>query len=115
MFSVVVRAQSLDLKPCDDSRLNYLMSFIRVGIGGLAGSLLVLLLTPVLPHGLQSAGGARPPNVDQPAILQMIFLIGFIAGFAERLVPNLVRATASKLDTRAGTPGEALIRDESLK
>ena len=113
VFSVVVRAQSLDLKPCDDSGLNYMMSGIRTGMGGLAGPLLVLLFATVFTGsdvGPKWPVGGQLLNASN---LQTICLIGFVAGFAERLVPSLVQATASKMEVRAGTPGQTLAGDRA--
>ncbi len=47
VFSVIVRAQAFELKPCDHSGMNKLMSLIRVGMGGIAGPALFLLLMTV--------------------------------------------------------------------
>jgi hypothetical protein len=101
-FSVIVRAQSFELKPCDDSRMNSLMSLIRVGMGGIAGPVLVLLLTTLIPHamaGTEVSGATSGIN--------MVAILGLVGGFAERLVPNLVRGAAEKLEAGAGTPVQA--------
>ena len=33
--------------------------------------------------------------------------VGFVAGFAERLIPNIVRQTADKIESAVGTPVQA--------
>ena len=100
-FSVIVRAQSFELKPCDDSGMNNLMSLIRVAMGGIAGPVLVLLLTTLIPKAIADTSG------DVTASFRMIAILGLVGGFAERLVPNLVRGAAEKLEARAGTPVQA--------
>jgi len=107
VFSVIVRAEAFELKPCDDSRLNNLMSAIRVGIGGIAGPALLLLVVFSEMFKSQtgldfaSAGGLTPKAFPAVATL------GLVGGFAERLVPNVVLATANKMEARAGTPVQA--------
>ena len=107
MFSVVVRAQSLDLKPCDDSNLNYMMSCIRVSMGGIAGPILLLLVMTVFSNAVADMTDLAKDTTLTVGLVQMTVIIGILAGFAERLVPNLVQAAVDKLETRAGTPGQA--------
>lgn len=121
MFSVVVRAQTLDLRPCDDSHLNYMMSCIRIGMGGVAGPILLLLILTVAASAIPGAdvlmaaasgsatnpAGSAKATAAAAAMIPTVCLIGLLAGFAERMVPNLVQAAADKLETRAGTPGQA--------
>jgi hypothetical protein len=97
VFSVIVRAQSFQLTPCDDSGMNDLMSSIRVGMGGLAGPALLLLLNTVFAGAMSNT----------PNTLDMIAIVGLIGGFAERLVPNLVQGAADKIGGSAATPGQA--------
>lgn len=107
MFSVVVRAQSFELKPCDDSNLNYMMSCIRVGMGGIAGPILLLLVMTVFSNPVPGMTDFASEQTLTVSLIQTICIIGFLAGFAERLVPNLVLAAADKMAIRAGTPGQA--------
>ena len=107
IFSVIVRAQGLNLKPATDSNMNYLMSFIRVGMGGIAGPVLFLLLMTVSANFLGGSDESKVA-VGSTAYIQMVAIIGLIGGFAERLVPNLVQGAADKLESNAGTPGQAV-------
>jgi len=107
IFSVIVRAQGLNLKPAADSNMNYLMSFIRVGMGGIAGPVLFLLLMTVSANFLGGSDESKVA-VGSTAYIQMVAIIGLIGGFAERLVPNLVQGAADKLESNAGTPGQAV-------
>jgi hypothetical protein len=107
VFSVIVRAQAFNLKPCDDSAMNKLMSLIRVGMGGLAGPALVLLLMTLSVNALAGTLDFGKDAVGTPGFIRMIVIIGLLGGFAERLVPNLVQAAADKMESHAGTPGQA--------
>jgi len=103
MFSVIVRAQSLKLKPCDDSKLNKFMGMIRVGMGGIAGPALLLLFMATGFVKSPSSTSAMANSISD----SMVAILGLVGGFAERLVPNLVRGTADKMESRAGTPVQA--------
>lgn len=108
VFSVIVRAQAFELKPCDDSRLNKLVGAIRVGMGGIAAPALLLLVATVFAGNVKAWFGHDPAPTD-PALdaLPWVAALGLIGGFAERLVPNLVRGAADKAEPRAGTPVQA--------
>jgi hypothetical protein len=109
VFSVIVRAQAFELKPCDDSSMNKLMSLIRVGMGGIAGpALLLLLMTFAANPMANGVNVSEPASVGAFGFIRMIAIIGLIGGFAERLVPNLVRGAADKMEGRSGTPGQAV-------
>jgi hypothetical protein len=107
VFSVIVRAQAFELKPCNDSSLNKLMSAIRVAMGGIAGPVLFLLLTTVAANALGTVDISKP-GMDPSLFARMVAIVGLIGGFAERLVPNLVNDAASKMQGGAGTPGQAM-------
>jgi len=105
VFSVIVRAQGLELRPCDDSGMNKLMSLIRVGMGGIAGPALFLLLMTVSANAV--GGGVGMPPAASDGFLRMVAVIGLIGGFAERLVPDLVRGAAEGMERRAGSAGQS--------
>jgi hypothetical protein len=106
VFSVIVRAQSFDLKPCDDSGMNKLMSLIRIGMGGIAGPVLFLLILTVAANALEGSMDFTKDSASG-GFIRMVAIIGLIGGFAERLVPNLVQTAADRMESRAGTPGQA--------
>ncbi len=108
VFSVIVRAQAFNLKPCDNSSMNNLMSFIRVGMGGMAGPVLLLLLMTFSANALGGTTDVTKEAMGTPGFIRMVAIIGLLGGFAERLVPNLVQAAADKMDSNAGTPGQAV-------
>jgi hypothetical protein len=74
--------------------MNYLMARLRIGIGLV--SALVLYLVVVrgnfvnMPGGVQGADGAA--------------IVGFLGGFAERLVPTVFRRAAEAFEESSGTP-----------
>jgi hypothetical protein len=108
VFSVIVRAQAFELKPCDDSGMNKLMSLIRIGMGGIAGPALFLLLMTVSANAMAGNSGMTLLPSAGAGFVRMVAIIGLIGGFAERLVPDLVRGAADKIGNRAGTPGQAM-------
>jgi hypothetical protein len=86
VFSIAMRVQSLNLRPCEQSVMNYIMGSLRVLTGFTAGILLLLLIThTVLGKAIQALFDPASA-VDW----QNISLVGFLGGFAERLVPSLL-------------------------
>jgi hypothetical protein len=76
--------------------MNYLMSGTRIGIGLISGLILLLLthtIQPMKEFGTDLAGVA---------------ILGLVGGFTERLVPIILRGTASKIASSAGTPVQAI-------
>ena len=110
VFSVVVRAQAFQLKPCEDSGMNKLVSAIRVGMGGMAGPALLLLVTTMFEKTMEaSLGHSLKITAGMDAeVMPTVALLGLLAGFAERLVPNLISKTADKTDMVGGTPVQSL-------
>ena len=110
-FSITMRVQSLNLRPCEQSVMNYIMGSLRVLTGFTAGVLLLLLIThTVLGKAIQALFEPES-TVDW----QNISLVGFLGGFAERLVPSLLATferraesgtsvDAGGLPTSPGTP-----------
>ena len=99
-FSVSARAQAFDLKPCEDSRLNAFMSMIRAGVGAISGLFLYMLLTTILAGKMGDSGSMTS--------FPVVAIIGFVGGFAERLVPRLVQSAAATIEGRAGTASQAV-------
>jgi hypothetical protein len=107
MLSIATRLQSFRLKPCDQSNMNYLMSIIRVGIiGAIAGVILWLIAPTVLSERAQQLVPHWPSGWQAPAAL------GLIAGFAERLIPNIMRWSGVQLGPSIGTPSQAVRAEE---
>ena len=103
-FSVITRVRSFQMKPCQQSSMNYLMAWIRICLGLIAGPMLYLLVQQPLPNVMIN-----------PAILQdwdAVAIIGFLGGFAERLVPTVFRRTAAALEESSGTPVQAVRRSD---
>jgi hypothetical protein len=97
MFSIATRLQNLELKPCNRSTLNKFVGGSRILIGSIAGMLVVLLapdaLTDEIKHLIQHLGAHGT----------MAAALGFVGGFSERLVPNLLR----NFESLDGTPAQA--------
>lgn len=95
-FSVITRVQSFQMKPCQQSNMNYLMAWIRIGIGLISGLMLYLFLRHPLGNGMISSSLLQDWGV--------VAIVGFLGGFAERLVPTVFQGTATALENGSGTP-----------
>ena len=97
-FSIGVRVRSFEFAPCRYSPMNYVMGGLRVTMGVIAGGVLLLLVTakliPVFVDGLNDLVGSLS---GQPSAWTKVAAIGFLAGFAERLVPNLMRGADQQM------------------
>jgi hypothetical protein len=109
VLSVATRLQSFQLQPCNQSNMNYWMGGTRVGIGLLAGLILVLLGPTNLSESMR---GLIPTMNGTELQWQGAAVLGLIGGFAERLIPNLLSRTVDKIDAPVGTPVQA-VRSEA--
>jgi hypothetical protein len=100
VLSVATRLQAFQFKPCHQSNMNYLMSITRVSVGLVAGPILLLLGFTILETPIKSL----VPAMAEP---HGAALLGLIAGFAERLIPNLLNKTAGEIESGPGTPVQA--------
>jgi hypothetical protein len=108
-FSIATRAQAFKLKPCDESRMNRWMATIRVVIG-VTSAMVILLFADTLLNDIigKLMGSAekfsthRPPN--DLVFWQIVALLSFVGGFAERLIPNILGRTADQIESSVGTP-----------
>jgi hypothetical protein len=114
VFSIVTRLEAFELKPCDESRMNYWMSAVRVLMGCMSAIALLLFADTLLGDMLGKLIGSGkhltdPIGTDAKDVVlwQAVALLGFVAGFAERLIPNIVRQTADKIESAVGTPVQA--------
>jgi hypothetical protein len=110
VLSVITRYEVFKFRPCNESLMTYCMSAIRVLVGVMSAVVLVLLVdrlfsdtfAAVLQHKA-TAGDWRD--------WQAIAVLGIVGGFAERLVPSLLQATANGF----GTPVQAVRDAQSRK
>jgi hypothetical protein len=106
VFSIAQRVWKLDLKPCTQSVMNYVMGSLRVLLGFVAGVIILLIINCTM-LGKGFLGLFNPPSMTRLASNAWTFiaLAGFLGGFAERLVPSLLRSleTRKAIDDR-GTP-----------
>jgi hypothetical protein len=113
LLSIVTRVQAFELKPCNESRMNYWMSTIRIVTGVISAIALLLFADTLLADTLNKFTGIKhitdPIDVDAVdlVIWQAVAVLGLIAGFSERLIPILLRQTADKIEGSAGTPVQA--------
>jgi hypothetical protein len=114
VFSIVTRLEAFRLKPCDESRMNYWMSAVRVLMGFMSAIALLLFTDTLLSDMLGKLIGSGkhitdPIGADTQRVLwQAVAMLGFVAGFAERLIPQIVRQTADKIESAVGTPVQAI-------
>lgn len=95
-FSIMTRVQAFEMKPCQQSNMNYWMALSRVMIGLIGGLAFYLLAISDLGQSLINA-----KILDS---WHSTALIGFLGGFAERMVQTVFRRTASGLEGKTGTP-----------
>jgi hypothetical protein len=116
VFSIVTRLEAFELKPCDESHMNYWMSAVRVLMGFMSAIALLLFADTLLGVELLGKLIGSPMHITDPigaddknvVLWQAVAMLGFVAGFAERLIPNIVRQTADKLESAVGTPVQAV-------
>jgi hypothetical protein len=103
IFSIATRLQAFELKPCNESTMNYWMSAIRVGMGVVGALVLLLLASTTIGETIikQLIGS----DVKTGVPWQTAAILGFLAGFAERLVPNLLQRSINKIESPDDTPG----------
>jgi hypothetical protein len=107
MLSITTRLQSFRLKPCHHSKMNYWMSLIRVCvIGAVAGAILWLVAPIMLSETALKLIPGWESGWRAPATL------GLIAGFAERLIPNIMRWSGVQVERSFGTPSQAVRAEE---
>jgi hypothetical protein len=112
ILSVATRLQAFRLRPCNQSNMNYWMSAMRVGVGVIAGLVLFLLAPAALSpatKGLLAHGGN-----SNDLTWHLAAALGFVAGFAERLVPTIMRWTGEQTKSSFGTPSQAVRSEEQL-
>jgi hypothetical protein len=88
--------QSFEMKPCQQSNMNKWMALIRIMIGLIGGFSLFLLVKSNL--------GIAVLKKDAIVGWQGAALIGFIGGFAERMVQTVFQRTATGMGGNSGTP-----------
>ncbi|HTO66098.1 MAG TPA: hypothetical protein VMM15_33160 [Bradyrhizobium sp.] len=103
MLSVATRLREFELHPCQQSDMNYLMASARIGIGVVAGPILLLFGLTLLKEPMRV--------LITPGEWHGVAVLGFIGGFTERLVPVLLSRTTGEIEAQAGTPVQA-VRDE---
>ena len=84
-FSIAINIQQRKIQTDLNARDNLADSALRITVGAIgAGVLFCLLQSGLLPMSALGAGAA-----GQGMVWQVLLVIGFLAGFTERLVPNI--------------------------
>jgi hypothetical protein len=111
ILSVATRLRAFRLQPCNISSMNYLMSWIRIGIGVLAGLILFLFAPATMSDAMSKliVHGAPTDALEW----QTAAAIGLVAGFAERLLPTIMQLTAGQTEHSARTASEAVRAHEN--
>jgi hypothetical protein len=115
VFSIASRIQHLDLKPSIQSVMNYVLGALRVLTGFVAGAIILFIINgTVFGEGvLKIFEGVTEMTALTASNWKSIVLVGFLAGFAERLVPSLLKNLQSGVENQgrnvqhSGQSGEA--------
>jgi hypothetical protein len=103
VFSIASRVQDLDIKPFAQSVMNYVMDALRVLTGFVAGAIILLVINgAVFGEGVVTKLLESPMTEPPARSWTCIVLMGFLGGFAERLVPSLLQLF--KAEWRIGLP-----------
>jgi hypothetical protein len=110
VFSIAMRIQDLDLKPCAQSVMNYVMGAVRVLTGFVAGAIFLFIVNgTVFGEGIAKLFKTDSMDVLSAVSWKCIILLGFLGGFAERLVPLLLGSLQSGVGqpSASGSPKAA--------
>jgi hypothetical protein len=109
VLSVITRYEVFKFRPCNESLMTYCMSAIRVLVGVMSAVVLVLLVDRLFSDTF--AAMLHKATAGDWRDWQAIAVLGIVGGFAERLVPSLLQATANGF----GTPVQAVRDAQSHK
>jgi H+/Cl- antiporter ClcA len=97
VFSIALKIENLDLKPCAHSVMNYVMGALRVLIGFIAGATTLAFANGTnLGQGINSLFSSDLKQLSAES-WKCIVRLGFAAGFIERLVPSFLKRLQSSL------------------
>jgi|HubBroStandDraft_6_1064221.scaffolds.fasta_scaffold92961_2 hypothetical protein len=110
VFSIAMRVQDLDLKPFAHSVMNYVMGAVRVLTGFVAGAIILFIVNgTIFGEGIIKVFKTDSMDILSAMNWKSIILLGFLGGFAERLVPLLLGSLQSGVGqpSASGSPKEA--------
>jgi hypothetical protein len=88
-LSMAIGIRTRALSPENSVRANYVDSGLRVAIGILSGAALILLVTSGLVN-IQAVSNSTSSTIDSLSNWRLAVILGFAAGFLERLLPDLL-------------------------
>jgi hypothetical protein len=106
VLSIITRVEVFELKPCQESGMNYWMSVIRVCMGVISGVVILLLASTLLSDSIGKLMG--PMDLRGEIAWPGVALLGFLGGFSERMIPTILQKTAANVDASSGTPAQAI-------
>lgn len=114
LFSTAISLKDMDIDPAVSIRMHWVYSSIRVLVGALGAFFLYLGFQSGILSGLfrtQPALFTPPPEGAGTVLIKSaseyfywLCFVSIIAGFSERLVPNLLKARAEQAQGTSGTP-----------
>jgi len=105
-FSIAIGIKSRAVLPDLRLRDNVADAILRVVIGVIAGGVLLMMLQSGIVGDLQIGG--RSVSMDKYSWL-LVLMLGFLAGFSERLVPDLLDTALSKTRPVPVTPAPGTV------
>jgi len=100
VFSIASRIQDLELKPSTQSVMNYVMGGIRVLTGFVAGAIILFIINgTVVGEEITKLLTEQIKELTDQS-WKCIVLVGFLGGFAERLVPSLLQNFQNRVENR---------------
>lgn len=107
-FSIAINLSDRGMLPDLQWRDNTIDAILRVVIGVVSAAVIICLLKSGLVSLTGDAGGDQVADTATAAGWMRLITIGFLAGFSERLVPDLLaKASAGMEAGKAATPAPA--------
>ena len=103
LFSIALGLKSRTVLIDLQNRMNIFDASLRMLIGAMSGGILICLMLSGLVDNLVKVEALQPGGRDYAPLL--IFMVGFLGGFFERLVPDLLKQTNLGTTEATGAAG----------